>query len=479
MKFYTSIIVGAIGSLLASVVYSVIDHMWGTPLTRTETTLIFGLSTLVIIAPSIFLFLKFTEKKLRQKFHDEFIDSGQLFNFESLNNKIGIVGTYNNFNVCEKEILEEIKKSKSIKIFLQMGKTVMSGGTNFYDYLCQQRLKDNADVKVLHASQDNPYLSESQAINRKSDYNEWLTDLDHAAKKVDNLIKKNGPKLEGRQHTEGFVWRMFIFDNNAYIQPYLHKRNNSKQAPVIKLSRLLSNNDKIETNENSLFIAFSNYFDLKWDEYRPESTTLEKLISNDQKITVAAFLKRDDKFIFAIPERYLDSSPTEILFHAIGGKKEIHETFTEALNRESLQEIDATLQIVSNPRTRYFTSGGEMRPINISNNPQPFCIYKRTRETDVNLAPKEMWLIGYEATIRPEAVIKPSSEVAALLILTGDMLIKTLHDEITYNQINCSIDGSSVIIKEGCSFDYNKFAVPTGLATIIATDQRPKLLKNL
>ncbi len=76
-----------------------------------------------------------------------------------------------------------------------------------------------------------------------------------------------------RQHQEGYVWRFYIFDNYAYVQPYLYERKNDILAPVLKLAKHVSSGEQRE-NPKSLYKVFSKYFDNKWKEYNPSAPDL-------------------------------------------------------------------------------------------------------------------------------------------------------------------------------------------------------------
>ena len=278
------------------------------------------------------------------------------------------------------------------------------------------------------------------------------------------------------------MWRLFIFDEIAYVQPYLYSKNNSEHAPVLKLSKSVISSEKKEENPSSLYKVFSNYFDFKWDECRPDTTTLSKFIPATDATTVAVAAKYHQFYIFAIPSRYIKPGNKEIPFHGVGGKRKVDEDWVAAIGRESMEEIGVTLTINSSARTRFHTTGAELQPISLDDTPRPYCVYKRTREADPNFAhPEVRWLIGYEGTLKIKNMdeLKPRAEVGALVCLTGDMLLRTLQEKVTYKDIEKAEDGSRVILGLDVSLDMESRAVPAGLAIIIAAEQRPKFLRRL
>jgi len=169
-------------------------------------------------------------------------------------------------------------------------------------------------------------------------------------------------------------------------------------------------------------------------------------------------------------------------FHGVGGKRIGTENWIDAIQREVLEEIGVKISIKDAVKTRYITTGAELESIGLSDSPRPYCIYKRTREADPNFSQLEvLWLVGFEAAIDISDLeeLHPRSEVGALVCLTGDMLRKTLHEKILYTDIINSSDGSRLILGKNVTIDYNKRAVPAGLATIVASEQRPRLFKRL
>jgi hypothetical protein len=495
-KFTATIVLGAVGSLLAMALYFLLEYLFGKPLDPTQKSLIFGISILLgtpIISILMFKALSVIVKTLIQPRVEQEVKGrleseirktlGEDFRKE-LESTTGIVKIFNNFRECEAEILGHVETSNTVRVFLQIGKTVLGGTTSFYDYL-GRIIQPTGKVRILHASLESPYLSERIASERNSDYKEWKVDLDHATQKIENLVEKHEATLKSRQHKEGYVWRLFIFDEVAYVQPYLYSKNNSENAPVLKLSKLGTlgiSFEKREENPSSLYKVFLNYFDFKWDECRPDSTSLSKFIPATDDTTVAVAAKYNQFYIFAIPSRYIKPENREIPFHGIGGKRKIDEDWIAAIERESKEEVGVAVTINSSARTRFHTTGAELQPISLDDSPRPYCVYKRTREADPNFAhPEVLWLIGYEGNLRIKSLddLKPRAEVGALVCLTGDMLLRTLQEKVTYSDIVKADDGSRIILGIDVSLEMKSRAVPAGLAIIVAAEQRPKYLRGL
>jgi hypothetical protein len=377
---------------------------------------------------------------------------------------IGLTRIYPSFDACQPEILDEVTTSRNVKIFVQMGKSVLSGAAVLYEAL--ERSQPETQIKILHAGMRSPYLSERIALNRGSDYREWGQDIQYTTIVGDRLTAKLGSRLELRQHREGYFWRLFIFDDHAYLQPYLYPRDNARRAPVLRFSRLRANAGGAQ-NPDSLYHMLTTFFDFKWEECAPAPKSLEDMIAPTETAAVVALVKRERSFVFVVPKRFLDQHDGELPFHSIGGKRQKGEDWIQTLQRECMEEIGSRLEVRSSAFTREITTSAEFEPINLSNEPRPYCVYKRTRDMDPEVVePEVLWIVGYEADLDPAAAIEPRSEIAAVVHLTNDMLRRTARGRVTYAQIRRSKDGSGVQVQAGVDFDYERVAVPTGLAAL-------------
>ena len=141
----------------------------------------------------------------------------------ALQRTTGLVQVFTNFQACDGEILKQISESRKVRIFIQLGKTVLSGNANFYKHLTETEFRDQVDIRILHADKDSKHLSERVANERGSHYPDWETDLEDAERRLESLQQRLqariGAELRARTHQEGYLWRLFIFDEHTYVQP--------------------------------------------------------------------------------------------------------------------------------------------------------------------------------------------------------------------------------------------------------------------
>ncbi|HYM34277.1 MAG TPA: hypothetical protein VET48_02715, partial [Steroidobacteraceae bacterium] len=422
---------GAFGSLAASAVTLLIQAVVGERLGRSGVALLAAVAAFAVLLPVVLamarLYRTHVEAELRPAVEKE-VSANIRAAAESqirseLAHSIGLVGVFSSFREAEAEILEMLAKSRDVRVFIQFGRAVLSGVTlgtsNFYDYLGDSKLEREASVKILHAAADSPYLTARAAALRGSDYAEWRRDIEYTAAKCDVLAKKlagSRVTFSSRSHKEGFLWRLFILDDVAYVQPYLHQRKNAAQSPVLKITKTFASGDVVAVNDNSLYKVFSDFFNFKWEENRPEETSLAQLTREGGIVTVAALTHFRQFYVFIVPMRYVQRGGRDLPFHGIGGKKQENEEWLAALQRESREEVGVGLHVANSSHTRFYTTGAELGTIGISDTPRPYCVYKRIRENDPYFAhPEVLWLVGYEAALDASDFVGPQHEAAAVL----------------------------------------------------------------
>lgn len=189
---------------------------------------------------------------------------------------------------------------------------------------------------------------------------------------------------------------------------------------------------------------------------------------------VAAMLKINNLNIFSAPFRCINSHPEYVLFHAIGGRCLNKEPWPEAIKREVNEELEEEVILISAPSTHLYSSEGYHKSFKVSDYPQPLYLLNRTARTDKSFYHSGVnWVIGYQAEIKTTSIY-PRQEVALLLLISDDMLIKCMRGSVTYQEIAQCKDGSQIIARHEAKLDYKKLALPAGLAIVSAKELMAK-----
>lgn len=353
---------------------------------------------------------------------------------------------------------------------MQIGKTVFSGG-DFYDYLRDAKVRVGALTRILHADKDSIFLTERAAEERGSDLASWRLDLQYSFNKATNLASDSEKRVDARQHQEGYLWRLFVFDSVVFAQPYLFDRDNSAQAPVLELARYHLNNQgtaSMVENPRSLYGVFSKYFELVWDRSAPKILTLDDLLGEDASLSVVALAKRRGRFVFAVPNRYL-ANRDEVLFHFPGGKHAHAEDPIGALRREVLEETGCEISVQDYERaTRYFVHASESSPLRIEDAVRPRLVYRRSRHTTASESEGTTWIVGYSVEFLTSRAPTPLGELAAVIELTPEALKQAYDGSLTVGGLNKMRDGSVLRKREGLTIESDRVLTPAGVAQIVA-----------
>jgi hypothetical protein len=174
----------------------------------------------------------------------------------------GIVAIFQNLNACEADMVEAYRAARDCSLFLQIGRRAFgnSEASSFYELTLQKQIP-GARLRILRASDDSPFLSEEAARHRKLvPTDRWKIWLDGVGREIGVLKATSKVDIHEREHREPFLWRIFIFDDIAYVSAYLHPRENDARAPVYKIRK----------GDNSLYGVFEKYFDYLWTKYEPQ-----------------------------------------------------------------------------------------------------------------------------------------------------------------------------------------------------------------
>lgn len=177
--------------------------------------------------------------------------------------RVGISQVYNNLDDCREDMRHDFASASRIKLLLQIGRKEFGDGQSsfFWDLAGDKKGSADVSVQILRASPDSPFLSARRAKSRGTPVERWREDIRRLENQISLLRDTyNCTYVKEQVHSEPFLWRIFIFDEVAYVSGYLHKRDNDVKAFVYRL----------EEGPHSLFQVFDKYFDYLWMKYDSE-----------------------------------------------------------------------------------------------------------------------------------------------------------------------------------------------------------------
>ncbi|MEN9434110.1 MAG: hypothetical protein RLZZ422_1699 [Pseudomonadota bacterium] len=372
----------------------------------------------------------------------------------------GVVKVFANMPACISEISKELATANNIAIFVQIGRDILSGKGLFYE---DMKANPNAkSIRILHSSIRTPYLSKKKLADRDlTKLAEWQRDLissEQSGKQLASLY--NEGVFESRSHHEGYYFRVFMFDDFCYVQPYIYSSDNAEKAPVFKIKNL---------GLGSLYDTFKGYFDNKWLEYEPNTYYINDFIKESSPISVAAFIRYDGLFVFSVPERYI--SKDNIYIQAVGGKVEPNEAYTSALEREVKEEINACIKIQHSRFTTYINEGAIQFSATFHDQPAPYVIYYR----DTVEGSRVKWVLLYNVELLTNSIqdLIAKNENKAIVCLSQTLLSRLVDptEKITIRDIKNARDGSCIM--SSMNFSLDTIVKPRGMVSIINMASSP------
>lgn len=381
----------------------------------------------------------------------------------------GLVKTFKNLASCEQEILEQIKTSLEIKIFFYLGKTILAGSQkSIYDNL-EKSVNRESKIRILHSGEKNKYLTRRISLERDSNQEGWISDIKYAKEKIENLKKRSRALVRSRTHGEAYYWTIFIFDKFAYVQPYIHQKNNTEKSAVLKVEKT--------GEEGSMYNLYDTFFERKWDESTPTQCDIDEIIgghdelAQEGKISVSARILFNDLYLFVTPRRYVDEKNGVVYFHSPGGKIGDGEGYINAIKREIKEEIDCLAEIATSEKTFLLSDHSDIGEVFLCAPFSPKYLYRSPKNNPnlTNSNTSKLWTLGYEAVLAGDSKPKPQKEIFAILMLSKIALKSSIERRLKVRDIMSASDGSKLITSIGVSLKPHWTIEPRGLARIIAS----------
>jgi hypothetical protein len=133
------------------------------------------------------------------------------------------------------------------------------------------------------------------------------------------------------------------------------------------------------------------------------------------------------------------------------------------------EEIGCVATVVSAKRTLVMSSHSDIGELKLDDDPAPSHIYKRTRPDSHVELQSILWLLGYHVALAADVAPRPRKEIAAVLLLSKQLLEASVSRRLRVKEILFATDGSKVIAADGVTLAPDAVLTPTGLASIIAS----------
>lgn len=188
---------------------------------------------------------------------------GQSYIQPSLTEQTGLIAVFDDLEAAKEEMQADFQKATDSRLLLQIGqKEFGDRESSFFASLAQRKNQLGTNIKILSASENSFFLSEQRARFRGTPVEKWREGIRRLKKEINLLRDEYDVRIEAREHSEPFLWRIFIFDDIVYVSGYLYVRNNDRNAAVYKFKK----------GGGSLYTVFSRYFDYLWLKYDPTSS---------------------------------------------------------------------------------------------------------------------------------------------------------------------------------------------------------------
>jgi hypothetical protein len=377
----------------------------------------------------------------------------------------GLIDVHSSLDAAITGIQGQIASSKRQYVFAQLGREVFHTSSKLNQIIFESERPDGVDLRILHASKTSRYLSRPVAIARGTDYDQWQIELNYMIRATPKVSDAGG---RVRQHGEPFLWRLFIFDDLCFVQPYVAIRNNSKEANVLVFSRNYRSTDS--QNPMSLYKIFEKYFEAIWEENTPSQITVRELDNNSGRLVVVGLIQSGEYTAWAVPHRYFKKENDTIRFNGIGGKIHIGEDPLTALQRELSEELNQKLQVNSAGRTIFASEGRVVTNVACTDTIKPIVINKFERYENLSAESVDYHLVAYACKAQQIQDLMPHNDLGAVIILSKSYLRRAVAGNLTIDDLMHSNDGSRI----NASFDlapfYSRKLAPAGLALVYANE---------
>jgi hypothetical protein len=158
-----------------------------------------------------------------------------------------------NQKLAEKKILEDIEKSKKLRVYAMCGSTFSDVE---HSNIAKKVLNDAKLVQLYLISDVNNMNLEKRQEELPKDGGDLKTKVQNSKNNFD-AAQKNNPRIEYRLHNDKVRFRLIILDNCLYVS----QQEKGKFGKNTEIQRIVSG--------TPAYINYSEYFDELWEKSKP------------------------------------------------------------------------------------------------------------------------------------------------------------------------------------------------------------------
>ena len=171
------------------------------------------------------------------------------------------------------------------------------------------------------------------------------------------------------------------------------------------------------------------------------------------------------RYLFFLAGSRHNCPPGELFYGGIGGHREPGEGWLACAQREAQEEVGTEVEILPSPHTWYISKDGSVRQLDVIDQPQPLAFYEMIHPPGTPREGKLYRVVIFQASLHGTPKDLPPEEVAGVIALTRDQVIKGIHAKPTLAEL---LAGGAGLVAGGEGLDQDIRLYPLGTAAALA-----------